>query len=1286
MAENLDDESIRNLNETLRELNDQMEQFNRILPNLIVNLDNSGDTVKDQDALMKKLGMTQEQYNKAVEQGIDLKEAERKADEQIARAKAAYNAALQVGVSSIRSFGSALLNAEVGLAKYTDSLDKLGDGALDFGLEMGRGALAVGLLTKGITLLASAGLKQAEAALKARDELVKIGNAGSITARQTLEMGHAAGLTSKNLNLLTKPMQKSSEALATLGGSASQGTAMFKDMVDVGEDTRKSYRRLGLSVGELIENQADYLNLQRLSGTALTAREKTDGSLQKASLKYTENLLTLANITGKNVDQIKKEQEAAAANYQVQLKNLELNKRIRDAEAAGNTQLADQLKKERDARNEFIQGLASTTDPQTLAAMQEYLVTGVITERTAPLLQLGIPIEQFAKRLKQGEDSGKLLAEFQTQYARGIENNATRLQTAAAINEETGRQFGITTEGMQQTNRIMNQNQQDLLQSTRDNIAKGKQAGTDAAADVAAQMESTERLFQQAVDKFVLSVNPLFKSFELTTAAAIALGSAAALAAAALVRLASQAGILGLPKPISQPGQTTPPGGPTTPKPSGPGQTTPPGGPTTPKPGGIRPAVGVGLAGAGIGLAGAAASQALGPETTGGKVASTLGYAGQGAALGAMFGPWGAAIGGAAGLAYGGYQALTTPTAEKTADQTKQSALQREMAEASERNKQVQEATAAATRANTQELAKTGKNLQNLSATVATNTETTKEQTTQLLAGRNVGEGIMMSSEQLEADAARQQGVAPPTPAPTPSPTTEPKTVTAKEAGLATGPVSRQEFFDQNRFEEKAGARGTKVKIKLTDEALTQKYEQYVKDYEKSAEATFARLVDKDIAADKQGLTLYKEAKDALLDKQVFTKEKLIELYNQAAIREDTRIAKDIEDALRERKDIDAETRKQLTEINKKAKEYNKLIKPVVMAEDKKRKDAEERAAKSKEAVENKAKARYFATGSAAPGAGELSTSGPQTRGGGRGGRSQTSARGSRAGESASSAGGDTAGTQIAGNVDASGVKSPSERKILDFIGQIEGRGNYNILVGGKTQTDPALVDMSVSDVLDFQKSMLRSGFESSAVGKYQIINKTLAGLVNRGVLSPNQKFDESAQDKAALALMDARGYSRYKSGGIDVNTIANNLAKEWASLPMPDGRSYYEGTGSNKSLVSRNEYVSALQAKKGGIVSGPESGFPAVLHGQELISPLTPNSILEKLAQTPAQSVKSINEALTSTFNSTMGNAPDKSLQDISRINYDMMNMLSEKLDNMIDKLGDSNNIQEKILRQTTS
>lgn len=1272
MAENLDDESIRNLNETLRELNDQMEQFNRILPNLIVNLDNSGDTVKDQDALMKKLGMTQEQYNKAVEQGIDLKEAERKADEQIARTKAAYNAALNAGVASIRSFGSALLNAEVGLAKYSDSLDKLGDGALDFGLEMGRGALAVGLLAKAVTAVASASLKQAEAALKARDELVKIGNAGTITARETLEMGHAAGLTSKNLTLLTKPMSKASEALATLGGSASQGTEMFKNMVALTDDQRQSYRRLGLSVGELIENQADYLNLQRLSGTALTAREKTDGSLRQASLKYTENLLTLANITGKNVDQIKKEQEAAAANYQVQLKNLELNKRIRDAEAAGNTQLADQLKKERDARNEFIQGLASTTDPQTLAAMQEYLVTGVITERTAPLLQLGIPIEQFAKRLKQGEDSGKLLAEFQTQYARGIENNATRLQTAAAINEETGRQFGITTEGMQQTTRIMNQNQQDLLQSTRDNIANGKKAGKDAAADVAAQMESTERLLQQGVDKLLLGINPLFKSFELTTAAAIALGSAAALAAAALIRLASQAGILGLPKPIPQPGQTTPPGG-----------------PTAPKPGGIRPAVGVGLAGAGIGLAGAAASQALGPETTGGKVASTLGYAGQGAALGAMFGPWGAAIGGAAGLAYGGYQALTTPTtptAEKTADQTKQSALQREMAEASERNKQVQEATAAATRANTQELAKTGKNLQNLSATVATNTETTKEQTTQLLAGRNVGEGIMMSSEQLEADAARQQGAAPPTPAPTPSPTTEPKTVTAKEAGLATGPVSRQEFFDQNRFEEKAGARGTKVKIKLTDEALTQKYEQYVKDYEKSAEATFARLVDKDIAADKQGLTLYKEAKDALLDKQVFTKEKLIELYNQAAIREDTRIAKDIEDALRERKDIDAETRKQLTEINKKAKEYNKLIKPVVMAEDKKRKDAEERAAKSKEALENKAQARYFATGSAAPGAGELSTGGPQTRGGGRGGRSQTSARGSRPGESASSAGVDTAGTQITGSADASAIKSPSERKILDFIGQIEGRGNYNILVGGKTQTDPALVDMSVSDVLDFQKSMLRSGFESSAVGKYQIINKTLAGLVNRGVLSPNQKFDESAQDKAALALMDARGYSRYKSGGIDVNTIANNLAKEWASLPMPDGRSYYEGTGSNKSLVSRNEYVSALQAKKGGIVSGPESGFPAVLHGQELISPLTPNSILEKLAQTPAQSVKSINEALTSTFNSTMGSAPDKSLQDLSRINYDMMNMLSEKLDNMIDKLGDSNNIQEKILRQTTS
>jgi len=1229
MAENFDEESMRNVNDALRSLAEQMAEFNRIMPNVVTNMGRNNDSLIVQEKLARLLGKSMEDLKKEIDEGLDPKKALADAEEELTKRHDLMRGALNSGIQSVKSFGSALFDATTGLEKYGKGLDNLGDAALDMGMLFGRAGLAVGLFTKALTAVGSAALKQADAALKARDELVKIGNAGSITAKQTLEMGHAAGLTSKNLDLLIKPMQKSSEALATLSGTASEGTESFKGMVNVGEGTRMAYRRLGLSVGELIENQAEYLNLQRLSGSQLTAREKTEAGLRAASLKYTDNLLTLANITGKNVDQIKKEQEVAMSNLQVQLKNLEINKRIRDAEAAGNTQLVEQLKRERDARNEFIQGLSSTTDPQTLAAMQEYLVTGMITERTAPLLQLGIPIENFKKRLEEGEDSARVLADFQTEYAQGIERNGLTLQTAIGLSEETGKQFGVTTESLVQANRILNKDQQAALAQSRENIEKGKKAGTDAAATTAAAIESSERLLQQGVDKLLLSVNPLFKSFEATAAAAAALATAAVVAAAALARMASQAGLIGLPNA----GKNVPDAA----KPT----TVPDATKTTPKGGGIRPALGVGLAGAGAALVGTAASQALGPETTGGKVASTLGYAGQGAALGAMLGPWGAAAGGAAGLLYGGYKALTTPGAEAettpTAQSTKETTFQRELREAQEKAKEQADKQRLTTEKNSEELNKNSKALGSLSTNVATANEKTEEQLSPLLAGRNVGQGIAMSSEQQEREAARRAG--------------------QKPAGAETKTSPESILASQAAPTDATGSA-----------------------------ATYERIIDKDKAAGRRGREMVTDAKSLLLDKKAFSKTELIELYNQAAIKNDLKVRDEIKNILDEREELDSETSAYLREINKSIIEYNNKLRPVVAAERKKLDDAAKKAQAEKDQKDRADKISLIKTGAVAPtasgpeGAGSAAGQGKggQSLASGRRGRRPSEASGQRTGDSDTNVS-RAEPTTIGGN------RAGPDTKILDFIGGIEGQGNYNILVGGKTKTDPPLTDLSVDEVLDFQRQMRGSGFESSAVGKYQIIRNTLAGLVSSGVLNPNEKFNEAAQDKAALGLLKQRGHDRYRSGTLDVNSYANNLAKEWASLPMPDGKSFYAGVGSNKSLVSRDEFIGALQAREGGIASGSEFGYPAMLHGTELISPLSPNSILEKLAQTPATAARTISET-TSSFTSMMGGTGDRSLQDLTKINYDMMNMLSDKLDSMIDRLGDSNSIQEKILRQTTS
>jgi hypothetical protein len=91
-----------------------------------------------------------------------------------------------------------------------------------------------------------------------------------------------------------------------------------------------------------------------------------------------------------------------------------------------------------------------------------------------------------------------------------------------------------------------------------------------------------------------------------------------------------------------------------------------------------------------------------------------------------------------------------------------------------------------------------------------------------------------------------------------------------------------------------------------------------------------------------------------------------------------------------------------------------------------------------------------------------------------------------------------------------------------------------------------------------------------------------------------------------AVALLNRRGYQRYLQGAMTVHEFADRVAQEWASFPMPDGRSYYAGVGSNRALVDRSTVVSTLQGYRfGGIAEGPDSGYMVELHGTEAVVPL---------------------------------------------------------------------------------
>lgn len=139
---------------------------------------------------------------------------------------------------------------------------------------------------------------------------------------------------------------------------------------------------------------------------------------------------------------------------------------------------------------------------------------------------------------------------------------------------------------------------------------------------------------------------------------------------------------------------------------------------------------------------------------------------------------------------------------------------------------------------------------------------------------------------------------------------------------------------------------------------------------------------------------------------------------------------------------------------------------------------------------------------------------------------------------------------------------------ILDLIGKTEGtdkaRGyNETLGYGAFTGGDKNLVDMTLDQIDALQTRMLRhpkNKWNSSALGRYQIVRTTLRGLRKSMGLNGKERFTPELQDRMALKLLNWRGYQKYKSGKMTEDQFVSNLSKEWASFPTLSGGGHYAG------------------------------------------------------------------------------------------------------------------------------
>ena len=139
---------------------------------------------------------------------------------------------------------------------------------------------------------------------------------------------------------------------------------------------------------------------------------------------------------------------------------------------------------------------------------------------------------------------------------------------------------------------------------------------------------------------------------------------------------------------------------------------------------------------------------------------------------------------------------------------------------------------------------------------------------------------------------------------------------------------------------------------------------------------------------------------------------------------------------------------------------------------------------------------------------------------------------------------------------------------LLSLIGNTEGTDkgdgyNETLGYGAYTGGDVDLVNMTLGDIDKLQTDMLRhpnNKWNSSAIGRYQIIRTTLRGLKEEMGLTDDMTFTPELQDQMAMHLLERRGRTKCQAGEMTDDEFINGLSAEWASLPKSDGKGTYEG------------------------------------------------------------------------------------------------------------------------------
>jgi hypothetical protein len=133
-------------------------------------------------------------------------------------------------------------------------------------------------------------------------------------------------------------------------------------------------------------------------------------------------------------------------------------------------------------------------------------------------------------------------------------------------------------------------------------------------------------------------------------------------------------------------------------------------------------------------------------------------------------------------------------------------------------------------------------------------------------------------------------------------------------------------------------------------------------------------------------------------------------------------------------------------------------------------------------------------------------------------------------------------------------------KPLLDLIAA--GEGGYTSINRGRAGDTPGgfpgLTAMTISEI------QAKQALAWNAVGRYQFIATTLKMAMDAAGISPAARFTPEVQDWLAIALLIGGKRPKLRDyllgRDVSLDDAQTDLALEWASLPLPNGRGAYDG------------------------------------------------------------------------------------------------------------------------------